>query len=478
MFATRAFNRSPRWRKPGVDTTPPVISGVTESDLTSSGVTIEWLLDEPATGYVEYGLTTAYGSTTTFEPSLLTGHRQSISGLTAGTPYYYRIVSTDAAGNTGTATGDFTTSGAAPAATVYYGPGVGFDDKGNIEISDGLAKAGIRFVARHANGVKTARYLRFQYRNDAAGYGAGNRGIFTVGIQADAGGVPSGTWLGGTITWDPATTSYNDGALLAFSGGPAPTQDGVYWVVWQNDSATPLTDYSSLNFPYTRIASLPTPRQPRWEDDVPAVYNTYSGGWTLDSRHLPAFDLEYSDGTHDMGFGGVAGGATTSDYGTIDGTAKVRCRFTPTASQTVNTVGWRLKHKTGTSTSDITATLKVNGGATLGTATLSGAGLSEQASAPTIGNSSGEWTTGTLSGGPHSLSAGTEYVLELSTTAGSTYWSRTMLYRDSSTSAGEHMYDDFGEGRAEKSADGSSWASVVPAWSAYVHHQFYFSDAA
>ena len=82
--------------------------------------------------------------------------------------------------------------------------------------------------------------------------------------------------------------------------------------------------------------------------------------------------------------------------------------------------------------------------------------------------------SGTLSGGPHTLRAGVEYVLELSTSSGSTYWSRPVLTRDGTTSAGEHMYDPFAEGRAEESSNGSSWSPIVSAsWAPYSHHQFY-----
>src|SRR5206468_4253181 len=47
------------------DTAPPRISGVTAGDLTATGATISWSTDEAATTQVEYGATTAYGSSTT-----------------------------------------------------------------------------------------------------------------------------------------------------------------------------------------------------------------------------------------------------------------------------------------------------------------------------------------------------------------------------------------------------------------------------
>jgi|GEM_PF-1975065 len=95
------------------DTTPPVISGVTSSGITASGATISWTTNEAATTQVEYGTTTAYGSLTTFDASLVTAHSQPLTGLTASTLYHYRVRSRDAAGNEAVSA-DFTLTTAAP----------------------------------------------------------------------------------------------------------------------------------------------------------------------------------------------------------------------------------------------------------------------------------------------------------------------------------------------------------------------------
>jgi hypothetical protein len=89
------------------DTTPPVISGVTASNLTSAGAVITWTTNEAATTQVDYGLTTSYGSSTTLNSTLVTSHSQTLSGLTVSTLYHYRVRSLDGAGNT-SMSGDFT----------------------------------------------------------------------------------------------------------------------------------------------------------------------------------------------------------------------------------------------------------------------------------------------------------------------------------------------------------------------------------
>ncbi len=89
------------------DTTPPMITGVSSNAITTSGATIFWTTNEPATSRVEYGATTAYGSSTTTNSTFKTSHTRTLSGLTASTTYHYRARNTDAAGNEAIG-GDFT----------------------------------------------------------------------------------------------------------------------------------------------------------------------------------------------------------------------------------------------------------------------------------------------------------------------------------------------------------------------------------
>jgi hypothetical protein len=90
-----------------VDKTPPAISAVSASSITDTSTVITWTTDELATSQVEYGLTTSYGSTTTLDTTLVTSHSVSLSELSAGTPYHYRVKSNDASGNEA-ASGDYT----------------------------------------------------------------------------------------------------------------------------------------------------------------------------------------------------------------------------------------------------------------------------------------------------------------------------------------------------------------------------------
>src|SRR5438445_1032523 len=90
-----------------VDNTPPVISSLSAFNISSSQATITWATNKASDSQVDYGLTTAYGSSTPLNSSLLTAHAVTLTGLLATTTYHYRVKSRDAAGNLATSA-DFT----------------------------------------------------------------------------------------------------------------------------------------------------------------------------------------------------------------------------------------------------------------------------------------------------------------------------------------------------------------------------------
>jgi len=89
------------------DTTAPTISSVATSNLTPSGASVAWATNEGSDTQIEYGTSTAYGASTTLDPTLVTSHSATLSGLSASTLYHYRVKSRDAAGNLAVS-GDFT----------------------------------------------------------------------------------------------------------------------------------------------------------------------------------------------------------------------------------------------------------------------------------------------------------------------------------------------------------------------------------
>jgi hypothetical protein len=79
-------------------TMPPIISEVKFSELTNSSVKITWMTNEPSDSVVKYGVTTATGSMVS-DPAMVTSHSLTLTGLEAGTTYYYLVASTDSVGN-------------------------------------------------------------------------------------------------------------------------------------------------------------------------------------------------------------------------------------------------------------------------------------------------------------------------------------------------------------------------------------------
>lgn len=94
----------------------PVISNVTVIAKTDTSATIRWELDQSGSGQVNYGLTAGYGSNSTNQACCQYNfHVQTITGLTAGTLYHYRVRSTNVASQE-TVGSDLTfTTNAAPA---------------------------------------------------------------------------------------------------------------------------------------------------------------------------------------------------------------------------------------------------------------------------------------------------------------------------------------------------------------------------
>ncbi len=106
-----------------IDTTGPVISGISVVIRHPPGANITWTTDEDATSHIEYGLTDAYGSDTTLDEDLNSSHTQTITSLSQVTTYHYRIISEDTLGNSTTTTNYvFTTSGATPGVRVKDEP--------------------------------------------------------------------------------------------------------------------------------------------------------------------------------------------------------------------------------------------------------------------------------------------------------------------------------------------------------------------
>ena len=75
-----------------------VISNVAATYLTDSSAIITWMTDIPASSLVNYGVTTSYGYSSALDPTLVTAHSVTLTGLSPGTRYVFEVVSASAAG--------------------------------------------------------------------------------------------------------------------------------------------------------------------------------------------------------------------------------------------------------------------------------------------------------------------------------------------------------------------------------------------
>jgi hypothetical protein len=73
------------------------ISAVTATTTTTTA-TITWTTAVPANSQITYGTTTSYGSSSALNSNLVTTHSATLTSLTSGTTYHYRVLSADSTG--------------------------------------------------------------------------------------------------------------------------------------------------------------------------------------------------------------------------------------------------------------------------------------------------------------------------------------------------------------------------------------------
>ncbi|MPZ20455.1 MAG: DUF4082 domain-containing protein [Luteitalea sp.] len=95
MFAALQGNYQASY---GTDSTPPVISGIAASP-TNTTATITWATNELATSRVDYGTSPGDLSLSASTPGLTSSHEVTLTGLSSGVTYYFRVTSVDAANN-------------------------------------------------------------------------------------------------------------------------------------------------------------------------------------------------------------------------------------------------------------------------------------------------------------------------------------------------------------------------------------------
>lgn len=436
------------------------IVGVDSSGETTSGAVISWSLSKPGTGQVEYGTTTAYGSTSTLDTSPKTSHRHTLSGLSVGTLYHYRVIGTGPDGTYASADYTFTTSVVASASGSVFGGGITMRGLANVQVGGSSGSSPYsgpvqaqQFRAERSLAVTSVRLFKIS----GVGYSGGNGGSGRVRIMGDVGGVPN---LSGTVYGTLTKTTANSSAVgdsWALTSPVALTAGSLYWVVW--DKVTPgdgnYVGWDGVHVEYdTTYVSRVHPRWAdtdcRWRGGNGTTWG-YVSGTGYGVGQLSTFQVTYSDG-HAQGNSYMEIGEGANGITGVSGTTYVRQTFEPYDSLTVVGVGLRAT-RTG-AVGVTTAALKTIGGSTLQTATFTG---SQFPVGTNQFGGGGRWIEASFPEA-QALSGGTEYALWFQNTSGA--WNIANL-RKGSVGFGYSDKTEWPQGRAQRSTNsGSSWSDV------------------
>ena len=443
----------------------PVISGVTAYDVTDDGATITWDLDQVGTGYVEYGTTTAYGSETTHETSYTySTHIQTITGLTPGTTYHYRVRSSAPSGDPiETISPDHTFETAAVSAGIY-GPGIYGDTLFNQILGSSLStQSSFRFRAEQTADLDSVRVYTIVYH--AGGYSAGDAGSVRCRLYADdesSDHFPTGSALATTNTFSPGNPPSTDFPLLTFSVPYGVTAGTLYHLVFDNPHADPVANYCSIDM-MSELTTAYSPQQPRFADtDWGYLVKYGASAWERRTQNVtPIADLTYDNGEH-QGMGYTEVGLVSYTV-SIEGNTMIRETFTVSGGdKVVKGVGVCLSRYSGTG--DLSVRLETSGGTEIETVTFAAASVA-------VNTHAGYADFGSMTrlytdfASEHTLTSGSSYNVRVSSPSGTIYRAHSIRRAGGSYGIDDATY--FTDGYGQKTTDGSTWTAIrtSPDWS-------------
>lgn len=231
--------------------TSPVFSGVSVTVNSPTSVTVSWSVSPNAQGQVEYDTDSGapYASSSTLETGYLGFHSQLITGLTAGTNYYFRIKGVTAAAVTGYATeATFGT----PAASGFDN-GITYSRTDVVPTGAGWTDGSDCIVALQAmidaipNGTSATVRQRIRFP-------AGYTWVISTGINItgksywtfEGGGteVDDGEYVtvGGVTRWKVNDTGHTGGAVIRTTGSPGASHRSSVFYAKNASGAKTCTD--------------------------------------------------------------------------------------------------------------------------------------------------------------------------------------------------------------------------------------------
>ena len=356
-----------------------------------------------------------------------------------------------------------TSSGNSSAAiSGLYGTGINADTKAQVQVGGTDASSANTMVAHRfrASTTSAIETVRFAQRR-GPGYSGGNGGTMRITVRPDDGhGRPSTTVLA-SASYTPGSSGINTFDRVTFTSHPTLTKGHIYYIVFQNTSSAPRSNFISVNETFV-YGSILSPRQPRYADSQYAVLSTGNGSWAVMGKYTADMDVGYANGVHD-GDGYVA--AQIDYYGTISGSSDmVRERFTVHGgSRRISTIAVRMRRSGGSS--PLVIRLESSSGALIDSVTIPASKI--PATSPGGDNGGQVWVRASF-GAYHTLVNGATYNLRLSTASGTTYTATPIR---EGTDVGFRSFV-FSDGVAQRTTNGSSWAALYQ-W-AGLDLQFYF----
>ncbi|MGC1089477.1 MAG: immunoglobulin domain-containing protein, partial [Candidatus Acidiferrum sp.] len=237
--------------KPSDPAGAPAISGVTTTQVSSTGAMISWATDQAASSQVDYGTTTSYGSSSALNTTMVSSHSVGLSSLKASTLYHYRVESTNSAGSLGTS-GDFTFTTASgtdttPPKVSITSPVSGATVSGTITVSatatDNVGVASVQFLVDNVDTGAADTSAPFSLSLDTTKLSNGTHSLTATASDA-AGNRATSTAVSITvsnatlpvITSQPTNKTVTAGQTATFSVAATGTAPLTYQ--WKKDGAS------------------------------------------------------------------------------------------------------------------------------------------------------------------------------------------------------------------------------------------------
>ncbi len=328
-----------------------VITNVQTGSVTTSSSQVVWTTNTPADSSVSYGATPAYGTSTPVDSAMVTSHQVTLSGLAAGTTYYYQVNSTDSKGNHGHGGNKFNTAGFILSGTINpaaAGNGATVALSGTASAGTTADSSGNYIFTGLPNGpyMVTPTYAGYAFtpgNQNVTVNGTNVTGVnftatsqtFSISgtISPAAGGSGATVTLSGAAT---ATTTANSSGAYTLTGltsgsyAITPSNAGYTFTPLSQNVTVSGANVSGVNFTDNAVAVAPT-------------ITTQPTNQTVTAGQTATFAV-VAGGTAPLGYqwqknGANIAGATAASYTTpVTTTADSGSTFAVVVSNTVGTV--------------------------------------------------------------------------------------------------------------------------------------------